>query len=126
DKKNSLKKLILSSWNDLWNLQIGNKLLEIKSDTKPWKAPYEIRRRDQVSITRLRIGHTNLTHSHLMKKEGPPVCNRCRCQVPLKHILVECPLYSSARTSLHLDSDLFSCLKSNDIVPVLQFLQDCK
>uniref|UniRef100_A0A8D8UJ52 Uncharacterized protein n=1 Tax=Cacopsylla melanoneura TaxID=428564 RepID=A0A8D8UJ52_9HEMI len=100
------------------------KLLEIKSDTKPRKAPYEIRR-DQDSITRLRIGHTNVTHAHLMKKENPPICNRCRCQITVKHILNECPVYSTIRTSLHLDTDLFSCLKSNDIAPVLQFVQNC-
>ncbi|KAL1447911.1 hypothetical protein WDU94_005491 [Cyamophila willieti] len=125
DKKNTLKKLILSSWNDLWNLQIGNKLLEIKSDTKPWAPPFEIKRRDQVSITRLRIGHTNITHSFLMKKEDPPICNRCRCQITVKHILNECPLYSTTRTSLHLDTDLFSCLKNNDVAPILTFLQLC-
>uniref|UniRef100_A0A8D8W0E2 Uncharacterized protein n=1 Tax=Cacopsylla melanoneura TaxID=428564 RepID=A0A8D8W0E2_9HEMI len=77
----------------LWNQQVGNKLLEIKKDTKPWNPPYELSRKDQVSITRIRIGHTNLTHCHLMKKENPPVCSRCACRITVKHILKECHIY---------------------------------
>ena len=34
-------------------------------------------RKVQVIIDRLRIGHTNLTHGHLMCNKESPVCEKC-------------------------------------------------
>uniref|UniRef100_A0A8D8X716 RNase H type-1 domain-containing protein n=1 Tax=Cacopsylla melanoneura TaxID=428564 RepID=A0A8D8X716_9HEMI len=73
DVKNLLKKKVTSSWNFEWTHLTNNKLRKIKHENKPWHPPQEWSRRDQVSLSRLRIGHTNFTHVYLMKKENPPL-----------------------------------------------------
>ncbi|XP_055924649.1 uncharacterized protein LOC129956736 [Argiope bruennichi] len=53
-----------------------------------------------VKLTRLRIGHTRLTHKHLLFGERCPVCNACDVNLTVTHILSECPIFNSHR--LHL------------------------
>ncbi|KAL1448588.1 hypothetical protein WDU94_005468 [Cyamophila willieti] len=120
DYKALSKKKILSSWNSEWSNLQNNKLREIKPDNKAWHPPYEISRRKQVSLSRLRIGHTNLTHVFLMKREPPPICEICQCRLTVKHILKDCAKYQQFR----IPNDLFSCL-SHDISPILNFLDNC-
>ncbi|XP_026688792.1 uncharacterized protein LOC113473306, partial [Diaphorina citri] len=123
DYKAYSKRKILTSWNSEWHNLQNNKLHEIKAENKPWNPPYLINRKEQVSLTRLRIGHTNTTHIHLMKKENPPICVPCGCVMSVKHILTDCQTYSNIRAPLNLSSTLLSCLKDNDISPVLEFLR---
>ena len=59
--------------------QSSNKLRAIKKDLKPWPS-HDLHRREEIIMNRLRIGHTNLTHCHLMDSammNGPPVCFAC-------------------------------------------------
>lgn len=74
-----------------WELT-GDKLLPVKPDIGPWKR-VKTDRRQHVIINRLRIGHTNLTHSYLMDNvlRGPDVCPVCDNHLlTVKHILTEC------------------------------------
>ena len=50
-------------------------------------------RRLEVSLSRLRIGHTRLTHGHLMAREVPSICGRCLVRLSVFHVLIECPAY---------------------------------
>ena len=43
--------------------------------------------RDDMVIRRARIGHTNITHKHLMVRENQPMCNTCDCVLNVEHIL---------------------------------------
>ncbi|KAI5738278.1 hypothetical protein M8J77_004905 [Diaphorina citri] len=117
DFKRFLKSKILTTWNMEWINLADNKLRQIKEDNKPWHPPFSMSRKEQVSITRLRIGHTNLTHCFLMKKDNPPQCEVCNCRLTVLHILKFCPKYQSLRCP----DDLHSCL-SNDITSVLMFV----
>ncbi|KAI5717307.1 hypothetical protein M8J77_003609 [Diaphorina citri] len=123
DYKAYSKRKILSAWNSEWHNLQNNKLHQIKLENKPWNPPYLINRKEQVSLTRLRIGHTNTTHIHLMKKENPPICVPCGCVISVKHILTDCQTHSNIRAPLNLSSTLLSCLKDNDISPILEFLR---
>ena len=42
-----------------------------------------------VLINRLRIGHSQLTHSHILCGDEPPTCQLCGLPVSMRHILVE-------------------------------------
>jgi len=50
-----------------------------------------------VIIHRLRIGHTQLTHSYLLSGTDQPECSACHCPLTVKHILIECPALTSTR-----------------------------
>ena len=40
---------------------------------------FNLKRRDDVIISRIRIGHSRLTHSYLLKGEQQPECMFCDC-----------------------------------------------
>ncbi|KAI5747382.1 hypothetical protein M8J77_014049 [Diaphorina citri] len=115
--KRFLKSKILSAWNTEWVNLADNKLRQIKEENRPWNPPFSMSRKEQVSITRLRIGHTNMTHCFLMKKDDPPQCEVCNCRLTVLHILKYCTKYQSLRCP----DDLHACL-SNDITSVLIFV----
>jgi len=50
-----------------------------------------------IFFNRLRIGHTRLTNSYLLKGDSQPVCEACHSSLTVKHILVDCTHYSAAR-----------------------------
>ncbi|KAL1457596.1 hypothetical protein WDU94_007809, partial [Cyamophila willieti] len=124
DFKAYSKKKILSSWNLEWSYLENNKLHEIKAENKAWHPPYEISRKKQVCLTRLRIGHTNLTHVFLMKKENPPLCEICHEPVTMEHILMKCPRLRFRPSNFPLSS--VSEILKNDpdsVTVVLRFLK---
>jgi len=59
-------------WQIRWEKQTNqnNKFKQIKRTTKKWPDPLiKLSRHKEIMVTRVRIGHTRLTHSHLMCKE---------------------------------------------------------
>ena len=50
--------------------------------------------------SRLRLGHTIITHQHLIKKESPPLCSYCGTEITIKHILQECAAYNNTRQQI--------------------------
>jgi hypothetical protein len=58
-------------------------------------------------LTHLQIGHTCLTHGHLLCGELAPVC--INSGVPL--IVIECPLYGKAHLAYHLNGTLSTMLR---------------
>lgn len=92
---------ILSRWQQSWNTKTNNKLHEIQPVIKP-PVFYGLPRRDERIIHRLRIGHTYLTHSYLLKREQPPKCTHCQSLLSVEHILLHCTQYASIRRK-HFD-----------------------
>ena len=68
-----------------------NKLFSIKPVLGKNKPHTSLCRRDETVITRLRIGHSRVTHSYLMSRESQPVCDHCKRHLTVKHMLLECP-----------------------------------
>ncbi|GFW64796.1 RNase H domain-containing protein [Trichonephila clavipes] len=97
DLKTSIQNFIYHIWQETWDQQILNKLHSIHPSTAHWAA-LPVRRHD-VRLTRLRIGHTRLTHKHLLLGESPSACDFCQCDLSILHILIECPKYSSKRNT---------------------------
>ena len=48
-------------------------------------------------MTRLRLGHSHLTHSFLLKREDPPFCVGCHQHITIKHVLLDCIEFSDVR-----------------------------
>ncbi|CAG5075342.1 Protein of unknown function [Cotesia congregata] len=74
----------------------------------PPKSP---NRKIQTIITRLRIGHTYITHNYLMSRETHTKCPKCNAPITVHHILAECPLNTAPM-------DLSTCLSDE------KYLQD--
>jgi len=55
-------------------------------------------RYDSVLINRLRIGHSPLTHSHILCGDDSPTCQLCGLPVSVRQMLVECVGLQEIRT----------------------------
>ena len=51
----------------------------------------------EITLCRLRIGHTRLTHGYLMTGDAQPSCNDCLVPLTVKHLLIECPSLGEIR-----------------------------
>ncbi|XP_073979141.1 uncharacterized protein [Rhodnius prolixus] len=128
DWKSFLRPKIMSQWIRDWELvPLTNKLRNIKSTPMKWVTSCRNTRREEVVLSRLRIGHTLFTHGYIFKREEPPICSECN-NVPLtvRHILVECPKYSRARQKCNISSQMEEVLKDdeNSVQNTLRFLKD--
>ncbi|GFY01773.1 transposable element Tcb1 transposase [Trichonephila clavipes] len=70
DLKTSIQHYIYHIWQETWDQQIINKLHSSHPSTAHWSA-VPVQRYD-VRLTRLRTGHTRLTHRHLLLVDSPP------------------------------------------------------
>ncbi|GBN70457.1 hypothetical protein AVEN_228020-1 [Araneus ventricosus] len=71
-------------WQEKWNMETNNKLYDIKLVLSQWVM--KLNRRCDVMLTRLRIGHTRLTHKYLLFAESPTICRHCGDILTVKHI----------------------------------------
>jgi len=79
----------------------------------------ELLRWKQVLLSRLRIGHTRLTHSFLLL----PECGTCQCPLTVKHILVECVDLNNVRNKHVVASnikDLFDNIEAHKIIDFIK------
>ena len=105
---------------------------EITTSVNPWK--YDaMPRKWEVAICRLRIGHSRLTHGHLMNNEYQPFCEDCLVPLTIKHLVVECPSHMELRERHFLDKKerdgTFNLAKTLgeeqcDYASIIEFLKD--
>ena len=97
DFKHLISQYIFSTWQDDWNGAVMNKLHSVKPVLGDWQSSYRRCRKDEVVLCRTRIGHTHLTHSYILMKDPPPLCEHCQCILTVRHILVECNHFARER-----------------------------
>ena len=90
DFKPSINTFVHSKWQMSWNAAVFNKLHFIKPSLSEWQPNYRIDRKEEVTLARLRIGHTFITHSCLLKGEDWPLCIPCQEPFSVKHFLLDC------------------------------------
>ena len=99
DLKIHIKKQSVKSWSNCWRqvLPERNKLRNIKDVTTPLPDSICEDRHWERTVCRLRIGHTALTHGHLMEREPPPICEECDSPLTVIHLIAECEKYNRWR-----------------------------
>ena len=90
-----------------------------------WQSSYRRCRKDEVVLCRARIGHTHLTHSYILKKDPPPVCEHCQCILTVRHILVECNHFAQERKDIFGRRDVVESFRFQPTLIVL-FLKQIK
>jgi hypothetical protein len=127
DLRASLRNAVVEQWRESWRTLNNNKLRGIKGEIAAWPSSSRSNRREEVVLTRLRIGHCPLTHAYLFTEEKePPQCDDCRCPLSIRHILIDCDKYSDARRRINLRRDLESLLGDHptNVNYTLQFLKE--
>lgn len=109
DLKLHWKTCIINKWQEQWSTT-DSKLQAIKPSTKPWSHPSNLSRREAVVLSRLRIGHSKLTHSYLLQKMSQPICITCDTPLTVKHLLLECNQYTAQRRQCQISPNLQTAL----------------
>ena len=106
DIKPTITKYVNNIFKTHWDTQMHNKLHSINPNInfKPSELSFE--RKDEVKLTRLRIGHTKLTHEFLLLGEDPPECIPCGCILTVKHILIDCIDFKPIRDTFYSETNL--------------------
>ena len=82
-------------------------------------------RKDEVVLCLARIGHTHLTHSYILRKDSPPLCEHCQCILTFRHILVECNNFAPERKDIFRRRDVVESFRFHPTLIVL-FLKQIK
>ena len=77
DYRPKISKYVESMFQARWNDCSHNKLHDIKDKFSTLLQIYVDNRKEDVVLTRLRIGHTRLTHKHYLLNEEIPMCITC-------------------------------------------------
>jgi len=124
DVTKHIKEHAKQDWQHEWEGEIrrGNKLGNIKQTVEKWENLNSYDRKDQTVITRLRIGHTRLTHIHLIEKKDPPQCT-CNENLTVKHIF-ECTNYINAINKYSINYDTLKLDSKDDTDKILNYLKE--
>ena len=124
DLKPLINNFILKKWQKSWDEQTQNKLHHIQDTIGECPAGYRRNRKEEVIISRLRIGHTHITHSHLLKGEDYPVCPTCKVPLTIKRILINCDSFSQIRPKHYQTNNLKNLFKNSKLEEILGFLKE--
>ena len=97
DLKPQINNFLHKKWQQRWNRNSNNKLFQVKPFLGEWRPAFRKSRKEQVIITRLRIGHSRLSHSFILKQEQQPQCSTCQTPCTIKHVLLECKVFNNTR-----------------------------
>ena len=107
-------------WQREWDTAVNKKLHATKPLIGEQSSAYRSVRRDEVVLSRLKLGNSYLTHSYLLKGDPPPECVTCDC----RHILVDCIEYFFFRLILFDNkftlTDIFNNVSSSKIISFIK------
>ena len=90
DLKCHINHFISNKWQERWSSCPDNKLFKIKPTLGVWQSGFRNSRKEEVVLSRLRIGHTYFTHSYILRQEDPPECTACQEIYSVRHVLIDC------------------------------------
>ena len=123
DIYSQVKNYIQVLWKKRWSEQTYNKLFRVLSELDDSRSSSKIRRED-VILTRLRIGHTNFTHSFILSRNEAPWCIFCDCLITVKHILMECSDLIEIRNKYYVVESLKALFSNVSPVKIINFLKE--
>ena len=96
-----VKEHIHAFCNTMWMRHHPNtNLKQVKDRVEEWESASRPSRREEMVLSRLRLGHSRLTHSFLLDRSARPECDRCQCYMSVGHILLECRKYIIPRQKI--------------------------
>ena len=127
DAKHAINTYSKTKWQTLWNNVPFNKLRSIKPTIGDSYNVCRTVRREEVILARLRIGHTRLTHSFLLKGDDIPVCIPCNKELTVQHVLIDCVDFDLIRRKYMYfkASSLKELFDTVNFTRVIDFLKEC-
>lgn len=117
-----VKSRLRLTWEQHWMKERDPLLRRIKPTTLPGRDREN--QAEQRALTRLRIGHTRLTHSGLFSEKHNE-CETCGEAITVAHILLECRALEGHRRTADLSSSLYEILHNSSEAEekILKFLR---
>ena len=101
-----------------------NKLKEIEPIVNHHRLVPKLSRREEIVLARLRIRHTRVTNSCLLKREERPHCVGCDTPFTVRHFLLDCADFGRERRSLFQVNNLKDLFKDVSVENILSFLKN--
>ena len=113
-------------YQKLWNNETRDKLYEILPNLKEslCNTAQTIYSKQDSVMTRLRVSHTWITHSYLLKKEDQPFCRACHSPFTVEHVLIECPDFTHIRNKFYTTTDVHSLFREIDCSKITEYLKE--
>ena len=124
DFKPCINTFLHNKWQMSLNAAVFNKLHSIKPSLGDWQSSYRIDRKEEVTLARLRIGHTFITHSFLLEGEDWPLCFPCQEPFSVKHVLLDCTDFRIIRSRFYRVSSLKELFDTVEPVRIFSFLKE--
>ena len=124
DFRSKVSRYLVDCWQSSWSMETSNKLHSINPKVNTRVPIHSSSRREDVVITRLRLGHTHLTHSFLLSNSLNPPCPFCGIDTSIHHILITCPLYDNNRSSLSSPNSISSLFRENSSQTIIKFIRN--
>ena len=126
DKYPLIKNYVNSCWQIEWDKHSNQRLYEMMPHVGQFNVS-SLKRKEQVVIHRIRIGHTRLTHSFRMEgRPNRPQCNHCNVLLTVKHIMIHCRYYSVIRNRFYNVGDMCELFNTVSLRTILSFIKEAK
>ena len=110
--------------NENWKANAFKRILNIHENLYDQNLALLFNRNDQVVLSRIAIGHTNLTHIHLITKKERNKCTFCECEIKVEHLL-ECVHLTNQRQKNYIPADLKRAMQNFEMCKnLIQYLKD--
>ncbi|GFO25205.1 ribonuclease hi [Plakobranchus ocellatus] len=109
DLKPQIDAYIYSAWQKNWDAEGANRLHEVHPNLGEdlHRRGKGACRKRETAMCRLRVGHTWLTQSYLLKNKEQPFYYACDSLYTVWHILIECPDFQDTRRKYFSVTDLY-------------------
>ena len=108
-----------------WDVAVyGRDLYLVKPTLGPPKKFQHLTRAEEVVITRLRIGHTKATKSHILSRGPPTGCHHCGQTLTIDHMLLECALLQECRDEYYTVDSLNALFETIPETCIVEFLRE--
>ena len=116
-----IQKLVQTKWDVAVH---GRDFYLVKPTLGPPKKFQHLTRAEAVVITRLRIGHTKATKSHILSRVPPTGCHHCGQTLTIDHMLLECALLQECCDEYYTVDSLNALFKTIPETCIVEFLRE--
>ena len=108
-----------------WDVSIhGRDLYLLKPTLGPPRKFKHMTRAEEIVITRLRIGHTKVTKSHILSRGPPTFCQHCVQTLAIEHMLLECTVLQQIRDEYYTAESLRTFFETIPEACIVEFLRE--
>ena len=124
DLKCHINHFISNKWQERWSSCPDNKLFKIKPTLGEWPPGFRNSRKEEVVLSRLRIGHAYISHSYILRQEDPPECTACQEIYSVRHVLIDCIDLGLIRPRFYTVPDMKALFDTVSVDRILSFVKE--